>query len=81
MLQRRVYATFCFIWRRTKQYRQEALCGVILEWRKRRKKRLSRICDFLFSMNTCKAVQKIDKMWRHTLKKGKKIIMKKKGSL
>ena len=38
MQKRREYATFCFIWRRTTQYRQEVLCGVILEWRKKKKK-------------------------------------------
>lgn len=29
VLQRRIYTIFCFVWRHTRQYRQQAKCGVI----------------------------------------------------
>ena len=54
-----ICATSCFVWRHKTQYTQQNKCGFLLKWRKKKKK-TSRICDVLFSMEICKTIQIID---------------------
>ena len=70
MLQRRVCATFLFY---METYNTTQTIGLANMWRhigmeKEKKKSFSHTCGFLFSINTCKAIQTIDKVWHYKLK-------------